>query len=250
MSSRYVVILGIVSPPDPFQSLGIAITAAYPVSRPRRRFLRFSVRGMIVLVLVVAVWLGWVAWRARIQRQAYEAISKHSVMINYDMELNETNPWAPQWLVDLIGYDFFANVVSVTIGEAEDIVFVSSFNLLNDLDLSYTTITDSQLSHLKDLTTLRKLSLYNTRITDGGLAYVKKLNCINDLSLAFTKVTDIGLKDLNGLVDLQSLDLTETKVTDAGLVYLKGLTKLKFLDLRGTKVTDVGVKELQQAFRT
>ena len=30
-----------------------------PVSRPWRRFLRFSVRGMIVIVLLVGGWLGW-----------------------------------------------------------------------------------------------------------------------------------------------------------------------------------------------
>ena len=33
---------------------------AKPVSRPWRRFLRFSVRGMIVVVLVIGVWLGWI----------------------------------------------------------------------------------------------------------------------------------------------------------------------------------------------
>ena len=33
---------------------------AKPVSRPWRRFLRFSVRGMIVVVLVIGGWLGWI----------------------------------------------------------------------------------------------------------------------------------------------------------------------------------------------
>jgi len=32
-----------------------------PISRPWRRFLRFSVRGLIVLVLLVGVWLGWIS---------------------------------------------------------------------------------------------------------------------------------------------------------------------------------------------
>ena len=41
---------------------------ARPVSRPWRRFLRFSVRGMIVLALVIGGCLGWVARSARIQR--------------------------------------------------------------------------------------------------------------------------------------------------------------------------------------
>ena len=30
-----------------------------PFSRPWRRFLRFSVRGTIGIVLIIGVWLGW-----------------------------------------------------------------------------------------------------------------------------------------------------------------------------------------------
>ena len=41
-----------------------------PVARPWRRFLRFSVRGLIVLVLVIGGWFGWVVRSARIQREA------------------------------------------------------------------------------------------------------------------------------------------------------------------------------------
>jgi hypothetical protein len=36
-----------------------------PAARPWRRFLRFSVRGMIVLVLLVGGWLGWIVRGAR-----------------------------------------------------------------------------------------------------------------------------------------------------------------------------------------
>jgi hypothetical protein len=43
------------------------------IRRPWRRHLRFSVRGLIVLVLVTGGWLGWVARGARIQREAVSA---------------------------------------------------------------------------------------------------------------------------------------------------------------------------------
>ena len=49
---------------------------AKPVSRPWRRFLRFSVRGMIVVVLVIGGWLGWLVRSARIQREAVAAIEE------------------------------------------------------------------------------------------------------------------------------------------------------------------------------
>jgi hypothetical protein len=84
---------------------------ANPASRPWRRFLRFSVRGMIVLVLVIAGWLGWLVRSARIQREAVAAIERFGGRVSYDWEWNnETSipgrkPWAPIWLMDLIGVD-------------------------------------------------------------------------------------------------------------------------------------------------
>jgi len=50
---------------------------AGPVSRPWRRFLRLHVRGLIVLVLLIGLGLGWIARDARnvrIQREAVTAI--------------------------------------------------------------------------------------------------------------------------------------------------------------------------------
>ena len=46
---------------------------AKPISRHWRSFLRFSVRGLIVLVLVIGGWLGWIVrthgFSARLWRQ-------------------------------------------------------------------------------------------------------------------------------------------------------------------------------------
>ena len=44
------------------------------VSRPWRRFLRFSVRGLIVVVLAIGGCLGWVDRSAGIQREAVARI--------------------------------------------------------------------------------------------------------------------------------------------------------------------------------
>ncbi len=66
-----------------------------PVSRPRRRFLRFSVRGLIVLVLVIGAWLGWMVRSARIQREAVAAIENAGGEVLYDRE------WTDAGLVHL-----------------------------------------------------------------------------------------------------------------------------------------------------
>ena len=55
-------------------------------SHPWRRFLRFSVRGMIVLVLVIGGWLGWIVRSARIQRDAVAAIQRTGGSVQYHLE--------------------------------------------------------------------------------------------------------------------------------------------------------------------
>ncbi len=57
-----------------------------PVRRPWRRFLRFSVRGLIVVVLVIGAWLGWLVRSARIQREAVAAIEHARGSVSYDWE--------------------------------------------------------------------------------------------------------------------------------------------------------------------
>src|SRR5262245_52516029 len=89
------------------------------VSRPWRRFLRFSVRGLIIFVIVFGAGLGWIVRQAHVQRDAVAAIRKAPATVYYDWEWNDRNsirggkPWAPLWLVDLIDADYFGHVTLV-----------------------------------------------------------------------------------------------------------------------------------------
>ncbi len=56
------------------------------VPRLSRRYLRFSVRGLIIVVLLIGGWLGWIVRGARIQREAVAAIIKERGLIEYDWE--------------------------------------------------------------------------------------------------------------------------------------------------------------------
>src|SRR6516225_2413481 len=94
------------------------------VSRPWRRFLRFSVRGLILIVIVLGAGLGWIVRQAHIQRDAVAAIRKAGGSVTYDWEFDNGKflpggkPWAPSWLVDLIGVDFFDRVTLVDLRQA------------------------------------------------------------------------------------------------------------------------------------
>ena len=51
-----------------------------------RRRLRLSIRGLIVLVFIIAGWLGWVVNGARDQRDAVAAIRRAGGFVQYDWE--------------------------------------------------------------------------------------------------------------------------------------------------------------------
>ena len=70
----------------------VAAISAVPVGRPWRRFLRVSVRGLIVLVLVTCAWLGWIVRSARIQREAVAAITETGGEVNYNWEWKDGVP--------------------------------------------------------------------------------------------------------------------------------------------------------------
>jgi internalin A len=207
---------------------------AVPVPRPWRKFLRFSVRGLIVVVLLIGVWLGWLVRSARIQHEAVAAIEKVGGSVSYDWgwsngkSIPGGKPWAPRWFVDLIGVDYFGHVTIAWLSPP-----------LN--------ATNATLAAVGRLTRLERLVLIGTSADDAGLAHLKGLAKLSSLNLGFTQVTDAGLAHLKGLNNLSILTLRGTNVTDAGLAHLKGLGKLSSLNLSFTHVKDAGIAELKRA---
>ena len=196
--------------------------------KPRRRWLQFSLRTMMIVVTVFCVWLGFTAKRARDQRQAVEVIRKLWGAGYYEHQLPlgfPSKPPGPKWLRRLIGDEYFFSFGRIEVGGP----------------------TDADLVHLKALTSLTFLALSGTKVTDTGLEHLKDLTNLQTLELRNTHITDTGLEHLIALTDLEVLVLTSPQITDAGLVHLKGFTKLERLYVNYTQVTDEGVKKLQQA---
>jgi hypothetical protein len=212
---------------------------------------------LILIVVVLGAGLGWIVRQAHIQRDAVAAIRKAGGAVAYSWEWDQGKsfpggrPWAPSWLVEFTGVDFFGHVNSVDLKGSSrtadtTLTEVGRLNQLQNLSLSYTSVTDAGLVHLKGLTNLSDLWLNGTQATDAGLVHLKGLKNLPVLRLEGTQVTDAGLVHLRGLTKLEKLDLTGTNITDAGLVHLKGLTNLSDLWLNGTQVTGAGISELKR----
>src|SRR5262245_55323227 len=86
------------------------------------RFLprRLSLRLALGLVAVVAVGMGWIAYRVRVQKQGIELIRRHGGMYYYDFEDPTNYPkaprsWVPSWLIQNLGIDYFHHITWVRI---------------------------------------------------------------------------------------------------------------------------------------
>ena len=202
-----------------------------PNRRPWRSYLRLSIRALLVLILVLACWLGWFVRTARLQREAVAAVKKAGGFVWYDWEWKNGDyvqgiqrPPRPKWLVDRLGVDYFSNVTFV--------------NLMRG--------SDEDLRHVEHLRRLERLHLCGAPVTDVGLAYLKGLAHLKVLDLDETQVTDAGLVHLNGLISLNLVGLSKTRVTDDGLKHLKKLRSLTELILYDSHITDGGLTELRR----
>jgi hypothetical protein len=122
----------------------------------RRRRFQFSYRSLLVFLVALSVPLGWFAWeiqRARKQRAAVDNIAKAGGWVAYDFHWNESGmpvqPPGPSWLRELLGDDFFSDVVGArVIG---------------------TPAGDAELEHIKGLADLRYVNLTGTNVTNEGV---------------------------------------------------------------------------------
>jgi hypothetical protein len=125
----------------------------------KRRWLRFSLRTLLVVVVLLSVPLGWFALKMREaerQRRAVEAITEAGGWVRYDWALDESGrdsgrqgPPAPAWLLKLVGEDLFSDIACVH---------------LADFDTSQVAF-----EYLKGLTSLIYLDLSGTGVTDAGI---------------------------------------------------------------------------------
>jgi Leucine-rich repeat (LRR) protein len=200
-------------------------------------FMRTTLRVFIMSVLVLGLVLGSVIRSARVRSNAVATLRRAGAAVFYDWEPEDANrnrtgaPAAPSWLVNLIGVDFFGGVRTVQIdhGTQEAVMpSVGRLTSLQKLDLFSSPVTDPDLRCLRSLDRLRELSLSDTEIGDAGLAHLSKLSNLERLNLMRTRITGAGLLHLKGLASIRDLALDSTSIGDAGLAHLKDLKTLDF----------------------
>ena len=146
------------------------MTESSPVAQqlPNRRLLRFSLRTLLILTALVAVWFAWQVTKAQKQRAAVAAIEAAGGVVTYESVFPDDSR-----IADFIGRDFTQHV--------------------NFVHMKDSRTTDDDLASLADLPRTKMLVATDCNITDDGLRHVQQLRNLAILYISSTCVSDSGL---------------------------------------------------------
>ncbi len=237
----------------------MSISPQFPPAR--RRWFAVSLRGLMLLVLIVGGGLGWYINVVRVQRHAVAVIRKSGGRVTYEWDCvpgSRFNRWSrrvpPGWVIRWFGPDAFGSVVVVTLfRNADDAVMAEVVRLPRLLEFDaydQTLVTDAQAVALGDLTRLEEIRLQpysrETPMTGATLAHFANLSQLRLLHIPLVPTRDADLAPISGLTNLESVDLAFTGITDAGLVHLRNLVELNLLGLSSLKLTTAGLTHLER----
>jgi hypothetical protein len=244
------------------------------MAKSKRRHFQFSVRTLLVGVLLMSVPLSWLATKRWRERRAVAEIRRAGGTVLY--EYHPPHTWrGSRFVRTVFGDDFFAQEyqvgfypqkandralrhlrdlpeVKVLCVESGDVTEAGLEHLEGLTELVYlwldeAKVADAGLEHLKGLTSLADLHLPRSLVTGSGVRHVKGLPDLRGLDLAGAPVTDAGLRHVEELAGLHCLVLSDTQISDAGLGHLCRMTGLQLVDVAGTRVTAEGVRKLRKA---
>ena len=228
-----------------------------PNVQPRRRWLSFSIRTLLVAMLIFAslfAWLGKHVIRTRAERPVVAQIQAAGGNAYYDYQLGfgfvnpAKTPVGSKLVRTMLGDDIYAtvNVVSfynpTTDADIKDLHKLA--NLL-DVSISGPGITDECIDDLLRINKFRSLNLSDTSITPEGLARLSASKTLQHLTLYGNTVTDAHLQTLPSFPNLQFLQVIRAPVTDSGIKPLGSIKQLRQLDIfTANAVTDAGIQQL------
>lgn len=236
---------------------------------PRRRWLQFSIRTLLVVTTLVGIGLAIGNGHAARQKDAVEAILAHGGRVTYDWQVDtgwDANlhaqtvfVWARR--VDPLltrqpqGFRNFRTIrpppTEAEFPSAADLgvprwlrkwLGPHYFHDVVAVDLFAAENAADALPWLDDLAGLRELDLGGSGLEEGDIATLPRLPRLERLK--GVDFTDASLVCLANFPALRELDLRGQTITDAGMPHLVGLKHLEILLLDDVPVTDAGLAHL------
>jgi hypothetical protein len=226
---------------------------------------QFGLSTLLLLILVMAIPLGWLGGEidlARRQRAAVAHIRGRGDFVSFDdqpflarigpnlfaMAVPQIGP--PPYLERVLGQDLFHDVLTVSMDRVYDETLegLKSLPRLRSLRITDATVTEDALKNLRGLRELRSLTIefapYEVPNGDAGLTHLKDLTQLEELHVRNIDATDAGLAHLRGLKRLRELTIGGRGITDQGLSHIAELKELTTLNVQSGYITDRGLSYL------
>lgn len=123
---------------------------------------------------------------------------------------------------------------------------VLGLGMLEELQITGSSITGSGLENLSERKGLKSLDLSGAKIDDEGAGKLLLIPALRELRLARCPIGNRGVVLLVQVEGVELLDLSQTNVTDAALSTLRMHSTLKTLILTGTRVTPKAVADFER----
>jgi hypothetical protein len=172
------------------------------------RWKSISVRGLLLLILVIALWLGHIVYKARDQREAVAALQKFGGFVHYDWEFVDgpvkvprghsiwmpswgkltpgRKPRVPYWMRRALGDEYFQSLAHVSL-------YVDIKKGHADSTWVNMGPADYALAKLSTQTSVRTLQIGGEQVTDQNLAHVGQMTGLEELSISWGfHLTDKG----------------------------------------------------------
>jgi len=157
--------------------------------KPKRRWYQFSLRTLLVVVLVLSPFFAWVGWELEKTRREQAVVGTIEAFGGW-VEYHEPNlpPRIAQYFRRTQKVDMQLPFSVTRDGslafhptiDDNSMTLFEGFTGLEELNLQWTDITDSGLEHLRGLTNLKKLDLSASRVTPEGVEELRRAlpNCV------------------------------------------------------------------------
>ena len=238
------------------------MTEAKQVStKPKRRWLRFGLRTMLVLVFLLALPLAWITYEVRDvrhQREAIDAIEAGGGYVYpYLYHREETNRWQAfrlRLLRKLFGEEDYPRIRVVQLVEPQQVntlvPLLSRFPYLEQLTLPSATLDDRSVQVIATSPNLRELELVDTGINVEQMKILTRSPTITEVTLQRASASDSIVGQLPQLAALTEVIFVDATTTDHGMSALGQCRQLTSIEIHGApQVTNVGFAALKNCPR-
>lgn len=247
----------------------------------KRRWLRFSLRGLLIVVFLLAVPLAWLgakintgrretAYAAAVWKAGGQARFDYNAYAGSCIAMQPKGPWL---LRAVLGKNIFSRICLVDLSGVEDvgglvggleklsqldtltlpagpqsdelIDSVARLSRLQELTLNGSEVTPLQMRRLLACDSLGHLELRGASAADEILAELAHAEHLSSVSVISGTTTDDGMKSLSEIKSLYFLEIRDLPaVTNQGFQYLAKSPSLELARIRGTQITEACVGDL------